>query len=398
MEEIDIERITDIVISEIRNTLDEDLLNPTELKKSSDKVISKAPEPISEPVINPLEIYKEYAESNLNNIKDSLESYYPDHWDLKINYNEIEEIVKNCKNKDEILTKVSLYDVRYVDVYEIIIHFPEIVIKNSRKEEHLIRDLYIKINLNMNFQSTNSGSYFRGCRTTITYAEYQSRYSHSHLPRIRLGEGFKGFCLGDTTLATLCARLTHSFDEESFDLLLQSLKSYVSWESLEGGPYIKISELSGNKQPPGNLTATKRLQYYKKFLGQYKDSIPYNTKNIDFLQIIEISDNKDFEEMITSIVDESDLVFYDDVTNDRFLLSGITSESEITEINKTYQHHGFKFKDEDIRYKCISENINEKNLKKVANPNITSYIANQLQSKINKKLINNILHNDNIHN
>jgi predicted transcriptional regulator len=119
--------------------------------------------------------------------------------------------------------------------YQIIIHFPEVTIKND-KDEHLIRNMYVRL-----FLRTNGvlGSYMQGIRTTVTEAEFLSGYLHSHLPRLNpLSIDFHTFCTGIGEINQVLALLNSRYTSANFMMLLMHIKNYLEWESKEGHPYM----------------------------------------------------------------------------------------------------------------------------------------------------------------
>ena len=65
--------------------------------------------------------------------------------------------------------------------FEIVIHFPEIRITNSKDMSHTIRDLYVKL---MPTSTTSGMGFhdFQGKRMSATPEEIRANYKHSHLP------------------------------------------------------------------------------------------------------------------------------------------------------------------------------------------------------------------------
>lgn len=124
-------------------------------------------------------------------------------------------------------------------------HFPVIEITNSKDEKHIIRDLFVRFSIT----SINAGGTYKckldveGARTTFTGKEMISIYSHSHL-HTGTDTGFSSFCLGYSDFKTFIETLMMDPSEDNWFIVFCSLKAYVSWESLEGGPYAKIHNIS----------------------------------------------------------------------------------------------------------------------------------------------------------
>ncbi len=165
----------------------------------------------------------------IDKVKESLEVLFPGNWDLVI-------------SKENFRVP-----------YEVIIRFPSITITNGKGNSHEIKDLYVKWGFGPNFIIKEG---LRGMRASVTYMEYFSKYLHSHLNAVDLehaAQSWPTFCLGTGDFANLNAEWgtpDRKFVQEEFELLLYQLDAYVRWESLGGGPYIRISSISvtGNRR------------------------------------------------------------------------------------------------------------------------------------------------------
>ena len=67
-----------------------------------------------------------------------------------------------------------------IDIKALLIHFPEVQIRNSRSNKHQIKNLFIRVNLRI-LRDRLALDYIEGARTSLSYAEWQSNYFHSHL-------------------------------------------------------------------------------------------------------------------------------------------------------------------------------------------------------------------------
>lgn len=138
--------------------------------------------------------------------------------------------------------------------FDIYIHFPELEIVNSRNSRHTITNLYVNFKVEgIDIEETNSNIcsiLCNGDRQTLTIEEYSSKYLHSHLPSMRNDNfGYKTFCLGASNFGQILVEVSMNMSEESWMMLFLSLESYLKWESLEGGPYIQMRNISlkGNR-------------------------------------------------------------------------------------------------------------------------------------------------------
>ncbi len=131
-------------------------------------------------------------------------------------------------------------------LFHVIIHWPEIEIKN-KNASHIIRDLYVKFDLNKSTLSMPNNSYLCGIRGTLTEQEFVAGYAQSHLDSHN-NTNWASFCLGSGTMPDLLLKMraaTKPSETLLFGFLLQ-LDDYVRWESLEGVPYISFESIKGS--------------------------------------------------------------------------------------------------------------------------------------------------------
>lgn len=182
--------------------------------------------------------------------------------------------------------------------FQIIVLFPEIRINNSRRNTHIIKDLYVKIDINMVLGArvgdrvSNISLY--GRRGMLSDEEYRSNYGHSHFSGNGI-ERWSDFCLGSSDFSMIVHTMKFSLTEEDWMLLFLSLENYVSWESLEGGPYRKIAEISLRQQtlnPSGfNEHALELIKYLP------SSCLTFNSKEIEL--------NTDHPELLQYYIDHS---------------------------------------------------------------------------------------------
>jgi len=147
-------------------------------------------------------------------------------------------------NRETFISSINCESIPYSHSY-LIIRFPEFYIKNRENRSHKIKNLFVVCC----FDICNEGkismlSKIYGNRSEYTSAEFKSHYRHSHLSRSGHRQ-FTYFCLGEgTSMSTALAELNMKFCPERFELFLHLLNSYVRYESLEGGPFIKMEKIT----------------------------------------------------------------------------------------------------------------------------------------------------------
>ena len=161
----------------------------------------------------------------------------------------IEEI-NNTNILKDIQTKASRYWSQSININAdcVIIYYPEITVTNEYNSKHTIYDVYIKVQI-----SGNRILNFTINRTTYSISEIKSGYIHSHTASRRLisfnsdYRQYSNMCLGTgpikSTLHTL-ASTEREVPIEIVGLFCQELDNYLKTESLQGGPYIRMSELN----------------------------------------------------------------------------------------------------------------------------------------------------------
>lgn len=132
--------------------------------------------------------------------------------------------------------------------YCILVRFPRVIIKNEYDEQRILKELYVKINVNPD--GTIIGT-FGIARSSFTIDELAANYIHSHVPPLTRDSitEFSNCCLGNGPIASTCALLSTGYSEDYWRLFCLELSKYVTVESINGGPYVRMSRIgaSSNK-------------------------------------------------------------------------------------------------------------------------------------------------------
>jgi hypothetical protein len=202
----------------------------------------------------------------------------------EIKKKERDALRKKCVCDIESIEKIanSIFGKENVDANvkdkHILIYFPEINITNNKNNKHTIKDLYIRVNISPNSDDDDGESNesdallyisINGARTTISIEEYFSYYIHSHLPGQRHVD-FAGFCTGSSDFAMLMEDMRYTPTKENWEMFFLSLERYLAWESLEGGPFIKMSRI---RAPSGRKTRAS-INYINRFINNYLRGFP----------------------------------------------------------------------------------------------------------------------------
>lgn len=186
--------------------------------------------------------YKAYHEGVLAQLRVMLEHHFPGRWDLQqlVNTDTFKNVIVTSARSSGSVQSMVKHSAGLGDrIFDrIMIYFPAIIISNGRQQT-TIKELYIILNLTYRGSLVGTIKCFRANKTP---REYVCHYNHSHAKKINNDTAV--FCLGSTPLETLVTELgTYQYDELKYDLLFQQLPDYLAWESLDGGPYIRMEEL-----------------------------------------------------------------------------------------------------------------------------------------------------------
>jgi hypothetical protein len=144
----------------------------------------------------------------------------------------------------DVFYPVSNHDTEVM--FTIMMRFRDIEITNSIELTHQIGDMIVKMygtcypTKEGVRVAMSSGVY--GTRMTFDITDAISKYQHSHLPSAL--NNFNSFCTGEQYYGS-----DGMLDNMTFESLLYRLGELVRWESLEGGPHMRMENISllGNR-------------------------------------------------------------------------------------------------------------------------------------------------------
>jgi hypothetical protein len=175
----------------------------------------------------------------LEKMEQILEEFYPGHWDIHT------QITTDYANYKLPNGKLSRKPTR-TTIFQPVVHFPDIILKNSQRKSQRLLDLFLRFNVEHRPDYGDNRFTFGhmyGMRATLSDLEYAAGYNHSHFQGQAKEFKFSRCCTGSGEVNKLFALLNHKFDDDDFRLLMLQLKTYASWESLEGHPYKKIENI-----------------------------------------------------------------------------------------------------------------------------------------------------------
>ena len=258
------------------------------------------------------------------------------------------------------------------DLIPFYIHFPHIHITNSQNREHDIYDLYLRLQVYV-----NTGRFYdvQGNRATYNQAEFESKYAHSHLSSSVANSGaWGGFCMGAEEIVHDMNELQeNSFEgkENLFEAFLFQLEIFLQWESLEGGPYHRMENISRRKNPI-HIYEHHITDAYKRFVGKY-DNVNFNVQTTPPAIFIDPFD-EDFMNKMLPLVPEEYHVRRDSVTGE-FFTDGSTNSYPDQEL-------GFSFRGEPVIRKVKNEEENAESAKYYPHPEILRGVSQRIERKL----------------
>lgn len=134
----------------------------------------------------------------------------------------------------------------------ILVWWPKVTVTNEYDKHINITDLYAKIEITTNgnipFEWTSG---FELTRTSAPPSQITAGYVHSHVYSDRNYtdiQTFKTPCLGRGPIKQTVLSLMTSYSMELWMLFCEELSRYVTVESLTGGPYIRMESVGGKSE------------------------------------------------------------------------------------------------------------------------------------------------------
>ena len=302
---------------------------------------------------------------------------YDNSWDIAF------EVKKDLNNKI------------FLEIKGIYILFPEINITNRDRKNHTIKDLLVLIQFyNYNNTSLRINS-LKGGRLTLSYAEYQSDYFHSHLSIFKNSISttmdlpyLSNFCTGSGEINIYQSNINgDGFNEERFIRYVMQIMSLVSYESIEGTPYRYIRSISVRPHSGSyyNVENRRKERFKNKVISYYKqeDKIPVIDIHIDSTNSYYISDNETFKNFIYSIPfnDEDKNWFFCSLGDNNIYYSyGQTPGYAIPpSVQSTFI---FRNVEKRMVIESAPEGVNTVNY--IVHPNLIKYLKEEIEYELNK--------------
>lgn len=130
-------------------------------------------------------------------------------------------------------------------LFDILIHWDRVVVRNENDKSILLKDLWAKVTIDINGVIPWEMRGFTLSKSTYTKQQWEHNYVHSHVPGLEpqhlnqeYYEGiFKRPCLGSGPIIATIAELKTASSLAEWLLFCRELELYVHVESLKGRPY-----------------------------------------------------------------------------------------------------------------------------------------------------------------
>lgn len=336
--------------------------------------------------------------------KQKLEKFYMENKLLNTSQKRLEYVRRRLERLVPKVFPEDRFDIQIHPSYlNLILYYPTLDITNSAGQIHTITDFYfmLKIDSNMRLYDVYTA------RASFSEKDVFNRnggsfqvYNHSHSGNRNVGYWGSGFCFGGGTLiGRTVESLYNKIDFRTFTTFLVNLDDILHWESIEGGPFYRISDLvstSGGNSVVHGITMPDNIcdRVYSKVLRGFRDIKKYPS--------FELRDNNLFipykealHKFVTDIYveetgDSRRLYLYDPIQNVSYSTRQTNKQQFI--MNQLRATSQIKFKGETVPITFIESDTSEEEEPQEKLLHITSYnqIMNKLASELEDLLIKNL--------
>ena len=295
--------------------------------------------------------------------------------------------------------------------YQIVVHFPEVTITNENNKSIIIQDLYAKVRIN-GLGNLCSGPLFH--RATYPYIQMVRGYMHSHINGIVTNEHFTSSCLGSGPINRTINSLRLECEEGLWKLYCIELEKYVHVESLKGGPYHRLENVTGSNTVKVNSEIKMHTSFpinndaglreflinftsiliaapELKWITTYKFGYSLGMSLSEFILVAsKIFINYYNTELLKNNIDLPQDYLFDVNILSNYIFEGDTlaelnSEDTLSSSSASLQGRElFIFKDKPVIFKILPKNYNPDNKNLILlSQNLCNYIATQLTYIIN---------------
>lgn len=158
---------------------------------------------------------------------------------------------------------------------QILVHFPEVRVSNEHDKYVDIKELYARVKLSGNGTIIGTFGLFRA---DYPLSHLYADYAHSHISGVTLNENeFKSPCLGNGPIISTISSLTRDCDLNFWMLFCRELDTYVTVESLVGGPYRRMENITGTRRLRLATADFSSTLHNRPLSSQLRGEIPEDT-------------------------------------------------------------------------------------------------------------------------
>lgn len=235
-----------------------------------------------------IEEYIEEKKTKLNEIVEWGEEIFGEgNIDVQIDNN----LISTYKDTDYLASEYDSFIHTFATIY---IYFSEKTVVNENNDRHKIYDGYIRFTIEPNMTLYSNPAF---TRSSLTIRELKARYIFSHCPSMSLAAlkslsnsgsaTFLSCCFGTGPIRTSMSRLYQDSTETNWKIFFNDLNNYFEVESLEGGPYIRMSSVTNPTSQFVNFTIDDFVIF----------PLSENAKTLYYKFIDYLYDNKWFESL-----------------------------------------------------------------------------------------------------
>jgi hypothetical protein len=324
----------------------------------------------------------------LASLTESFSNVYPDTSEVVT----VEEYISGASALSENDRCIRFYrSVKYIGT----IYFDEVTVSNRNGNSHTISEVYVRLE----FKEDGSVYSLKGTRSFQTVAEYYSTYLHSHFSGGVVNQ-WSELCLGNTDMQFNLGDLMQRFHDIQLESFLHRFKNYLTWESLDGGPYRKLEQIHINNN---NVSSGSKLGYDNILnkITDIKDIIEF--KKGKYHNIVRLKNNintkiKIGKAVLEYYVDDPDSVeayfAYINKNTGEYVSINARTVSQLEEIRRgmvedtVHKNRSFTFKGKQIKGEIDAinpeEGVENIELVRVLNKNSFVVFEREFNSSINE--------------
>lgn len=270
------------------------------------------------------------------------------------------------------------------------VHYPEIQITNSIDIKHTIRDLYIKYY----FKYNDSRGIFlhatTAAKSTYTVGELKRGYLHSHISSNGMGDWSGNFCFGRTDFATFINNAKYgNVNESTLYQLFLGMDSYLTWESLEGSPYRRISDIKEFEVSEYSVPVTTEV-INKCFDDVINSLESFSYEPRVFGNTVRITVKTPIEGIVKQTIKSSK--YWEDNYIVR-LYNGIPVKLQDFNASNYSTGTNIFFKGQNIPLKIIKTELNDENIERMYPKGVAPELIERVKAKLEEKFEEYLLTN-----